>query len=741
MSRVDVLIITALKEEHDAAATVARSEDTADGTVEKWEEQGRESATPYLLGDYVTPGGNRMCIALARPTRMGSNATLPIASALAERLRPGCLAMCGVCAGNPGDLALGDVVIADMVYQYDEGKRKALAFEGDARQFPMDERWVRSAQDLTLEGLPSFGPASPDEASNWILERLSAGDDPKTHAARTRYFPDGTWEDRIRTMMDAKLVKVSRASLQLTARGRSRVQDKLLFDVDGPMRLPFQVKVGPIASGNVVVKDGITWDSLKASGVRTVLGLEMEAAAIGGLAHRLGIPQWVVVKGVMDHADPRKDDRYKHFAARASAEVLFRFLARQLARPGEAATAAVTANTLHAKNAQRAGRTAAQHGLSTPKPPTPASPSESKLPEPSALLKRVFVIGGETHETSYPNQERGELIRLCLQLGQTIASAGAELIACSPFQDSVDVHTVAGYVSANHGGTVHFHRPRHHHDTDAAFLEMEAMLGPHTTRIVHWFYPGPETEEGRGQAWLLCQLQALEEADAVVAIGGRPAKTASTILHLAESRRIPLVPYAFFGGVAKQAFDRRDWQELHPQVDWRLLNDKRGITQAVRIASQMLSDRIAGPLRDARPPRTFFISRARADAQYAGALVSRIRRAGLTPLLGDHEISDRRMIQPSIEDAVLRSDIFVALWSRSYAQSRWCYDELDFALHRGGVNGLRIWLFNLDGSDIVPRAARALPQALTPHPDQLADTVLDFIRRASEIAPGVSTGN
>jgi hypothetical protein len=40
----------------------------------------------------------------------------------------------------------------------------------------------------------------------------------------------------------------------------------------------------------------------------------------------LAVPHWVVVKGVMDYADPNKDDRIKPFAARASAEVLLRLL-------------------------------------------------------------------------------------------------------------------------------------------------------------------------------------------------------------------------------------------------------------------------------------------------------------------------------------------------------------------------------------------------------------------------------
>jgi nucleoside phosphorylase len=70
----------------------------------------------------------------------------------------------------------------------------------------------------------------------------------------------------------------------------------------------------------------VTWDMLKRMGVRTVLGLEMEAAIIGEVAKQCGIGEWIVIKGVMDHADPNKADRFKPFAARASAETLRNFL-------------------------------------------------------------------------------------------------------------------------------------------------------------------------------------------------------------------------------------------------------------------------------------------------------------------------------------------------------------------------------------------------------------------------------
>jgi nucleoside phosphorylase len=332
MQAIDVLIITALQEEHDAARDVATA--TPDFGVAKWEKKDRSTSTPYLVGKYAADNGLSITIALARPARMGSIAIAPLAASLVERLKPQCLAMCGVCAGNPDDMALGDVIIAEMVYQYDEGKRKENAFEADHRQLPMSETWVRAAQDLVPDGLSSFGEASDQEAKRWLLERLLAGDKPKKHPAYARYFPRNTWARRVRALEKNGLVVRNGLELVLTDQGRSSIEETLFYKDDAPTKLPFHIKVGPIASGNVVVKDGLTWDNLKQWGVRSVLGLEMEAAIIGSTAHRLGVPNWVVAKGVMDHADPRKDDRYKPFAARASAEVLFKFLLTQLITSG-----------------------------------------------------------------------------------------------------------------------------------------------------------------------------------------------------------------------------------------------------------------------------------------------------------------------------------------------------------------------------------------------------------------------
>ncbi|GAA2644759.1 phosphorylase family protein [Paractinoplanes durhamensis] len=318
---VDVLVITAIKEEYDAARAVAG--------LSRWEDRDAEGETPYSVSELRIGNGRTLSVALARPTWMGGRNTSPIATSLTDRLRPACLAMCGVCAGNPGATAPGDVIVASLAYEWDEGKHTGSAFRSDPQQFPQDSRWVRAVQDFAPPDLPGYGAATEEEASVWFLERLHKGQDPRTHPARPRYFPRATWGTRLEALQAKGLIAWQDGGLALTGTGRDLIQRILYADVDGPDRLPFVVLDGAMASGSAVMADPETWSRLEA-GQRKILALDMESATIATIAHQRRVPHWLVAKGVMDHADPEKDDRFKAFAARASAEVLFALLAKLL---------------------------------------------------------------------------------------------------------------------------------------------------------------------------------------------------------------------------------------------------------------------------------------------------------------------------------------------------------------------------------------------------------------------------
>jgi len=313
---VDVLVITAIPEEYDAARAVA----------------GPSGWTGHDAGGdapYATARWGSLSVALARPTRMGGRSTGPIATTLADRLRPLCLAMCGVCAGHPRATAPGDVVVAAPAYEWDEGKHVDGTFRADHHEFPLDSRWVRAVQAYDPSVLPSHGVATVEEAQLWYLERLLRGQNPRRHPARELYFPPTTWGPRLETLESEGLIEWRGNHSALTEAGRRHIERVLYIDVDGPERLPFAVRAGAMASGSAVVADGRIWEALEI-GKRDVLALDMEAATVATVADQRKVPHWLVAKGVMDHAGAGKDDRFKAFAARASAEVLFGLLAELL---------------------------------------------------------------------------------------------------------------------------------------------------------------------------------------------------------------------------------------------------------------------------------------------------------------------------------------------------------------------------------------------------------------------------
>ncbi|WP_051808508.1 hypothetical protein [Actinoplanes subtropicus] len=317
MHDVDSLIIAAVPEEFTAAREAA---ERLAGTT--WARRDGATAEPYLLGRF-----GDLTVALARPPGMGSREGGQFVATLAGRVRPRSLAMCGVCAGHPDETALGDVIVAELAYQYDEGKQTSTSFRPDHRQYLLSAAWKRAAQDFDPAGLPSHRAATPDDGDTWLLSRIRQGRGYLDHPANER-FPD-TPSERLDRLIAAGLVTDGR----LTPAGVAELERR----ARRPAQLPYVVRVGPMASVNQVRQDDL-WTEIENHGVRKILAIEMEAATIATAAFQRDL-RWLVVKGVMDHAALDKNDGVQEFAARASAEVMFGLLAgfRPAAGPGSRA--------------------------------------------------------------------------------------------------------------------------------------------------------------------------------------------------------------------------------------------------------------------------------------------------------------------------------------------------------------------------------------------------------------------
>lgn len=201
--KVDALILTALKDELDAVLAFA-----PDGRA-SWQESKDTEGCLYFVFDFDSEGGGKLRIVAAWVGDMGPRHVLVRAQQLIRELEPACLAMCGICAGDREKVALGDVIIADQLYFYDEGK--VLVFDGETHfapkmsTFDMPMDWKMGAAFLGQEicaQFPIARPISKAAQRSWLLSALLAEEEqsaasPSTHPDRKAKCPG--WSDVVRS--------------------------------------------------------------------------------------------------------------------------------------------------------------------------------------------------------------------------------------------------------------------------------------------------------------------------------------------------------------------------------------------------------------------------------------------------------------------------------------------------------------------------------------------------------------
>ncbi len=329
---VDILIITALRSEYEQVLAVNAG--AVGGSA--WRVGRGPLDHEVAFQTFTTHDGSKhLEVAAAWATGMGTTSAAALAERLIAEYKPRCLAMCGVCAGRRGDVGVGDVIVADRVWSYESGKstveqdeqgRRSERMQHDTETYSLRSDWKKAAEAFvvpeSLRVILEERPRPIEAQADWVLERIKNREKPPEHPDWAKMAPD--YDTLLPLLWKKGLLK----KLQLTKIGRERIEERMLRYPKGlPTALPpFKVHVGPIGTGSKVVKDDKIFDKLS-NAVRKVIGLEMEAAAIGLVAHEhQDQMRFIVMKGVMDHADDWKSDAVKQFAARASAECLIAFL-------------------------------------------------------------------------------------------------------------------------------------------------------------------------------------------------------------------------------------------------------------------------------------------------------------------------------------------------------------------------------------------------------------------------------
>lgn len=321
---VGVLLICALKDEYDQVLQVT------DGLIDPgWQEYPDNNGWIVADASFATPSGNPLTIRATHASYMGREQVQALASKLISENPAKCIAMSGICAGRRGKVNLGDVIFAERLWSYDAGKitveNGEQRFQGDMLQYRPSTLWVQRMQHLKMPSDAEWlalRPQLPYEyQEDWVLLRLLAGDsNPSQHSDCHKECPD--WSEVLKRLWQKTWLE---KPLVLTETGRKRAEELQLLHPHGLSEpASFNIHTAPIATGATVTEDSKLFDRL-AENMRKVLGIEMEASSLGALGDIHDIPV-LVAKGVSDFGDAFKDDRYRQFAARASAECLIALL-------------------------------------------------------------------------------------------------------------------------------------------------------------------------------------------------------------------------------------------------------------------------------------------------------------------------------------------------------------------------------------------------------------------------------
>ncbi|HEY1351928.1 MAG TPA: tetratricopeptide repeat protein, partial [Ktedonobacteraceae bacterium] len=233
----------------------------------------------YQYATIENQRGEPLTVLVTWPSHHGPVQTAIDLVLVLNEFQPRFAAMTGICAGDQREVRLGDLIVARCAYLYEEGKI------------------ISGPDGQLLHQLETTSVASTSQMLQYI-----------------QGFHE--WQAPVRTLKQAWL-------------GHP-------LDPDEEPRC----FIAPMASGMAVRSDDpFPW--LRERYHRNVLGLDMEAAsfyrALGTCAQ---IPA-LVVKGVCDYGDHRKNDQLHSFAARASAVYLLHFIqeyvtAETMPRPNHA---------------------------------------------------------------------------------------------------------------------------------------------------------------------------------------------------------------------------------------------------------------------------------------------------------------------------------------------------------------------------------------------------------------------
>lgn len=332
---------------------------------------------------------------------------------------------------------------------------------------------------------------------------------------------------------------------------------------------------------------------------------------------------------------------------------------------------------------------------------------------------KIMIIGGRTEN----NESWEEIKSACFEVGKVLRQKNHTLELCSPFEDSADYWVLKGYISDIYSNTiVNYHYVKLDLvEKQLQQLETEYLKINKIPNIVD----SREESKDMQYAWLLCQLEALECCQCVLAIGGKNTGSANMLLRFAESKRKLVIPFTIGAGAALQAYERREYQLRDRLGDAVLfLNSMERIDYII----EKIDENAIKKSKEIGE-RKVFISYARKRPGEADYIETLLRRRNVSVFRDESEFGAGKDVPIQIEENIYKSNTFIAVYCTEYACSPWCHDELELALDLKEKGQLEIWILCVDETRIVSKRARNLVFYQVKSREEIEGRVISLLSR------------
>lgn len=322
---------------------------------------------------------------------------------------------------------------------------------------------------------------------------------------------------------------------------------------------------------------------------------------------------------------------------------------------------------------------------------------------------KIMILG------SLVGEDRNGFERLCQNIALEMVDIEATLIICSLFDDSADYFVFQEFIKYNNKVELHYF------DSNDVKKQIKKVLKEDNYNVNMIPYLDNSSKLDVRDAYLFCQINAVKQADIIIAIGGKVDGSANLLLHIAEINNKLVIPFVEYKGAAENYYYRNRYKIMD-----RLGNNNGILLTGTPkdIIKCFLEVREKCNIND-KNINHVFLSYARDNPTWADYIEVILRRRGVSLFRDESNFKAGSDIPQRIKEEIFKADTFIAVWCKEYACSPWCIDEMELAL--GKQKDINLWIICVDETRIVPKGARNLLNYQVRNREQLEGVLLKLL--------------